>query len=818
MNASETPPSADTLGIKIDAMFGTYTDDVWTDRRTLSWRELGALLTTHTLGRKEGTCIVPAVFRSQRRHKADADSIAAVFLDSDSGATLEEIAAAVRHHRWAAIISSTHSHLTTTTKAKRSNWQKIAGDCPIGAETAFLVAKGMLPSIAAGAEIEREDGVYIFFRHRPCPKFRVVLALQRPWRAADYPSQDVANAAWKERIEALAATLGLQHDQACTDTSRLFYLPRRPRNGPPAETVVIDGDACDIFALDVPATPLSAAATRPKTTAADPGDYEHIDTATGEVIDLRQWARTYGDKFRIADALRARRPSALTGHVADSIKVHCRCSNEDAHTEPGADGATFVTNAGDADNRGFVYHCRHAHCDGKDRLFFVRRMLAENWLSVADLTAEEFTVSTVTKTTKATKARTKPNAGETPWLGRCQIDSNAEPRPNLYNAMLALRDDARISDLFAYDEMLRAPVLLRPIPGIAIDPKQDSQFEPRLVLDADVSALQEMLQASGLEKIGKDVMHQAVDLRARERCFHPVRDYLSGLCWDRTQRIDKWLITYLGAENTDYHRGIGRMFLLMMVARIFEPGCKADYMPILEGLQGTKKSTACRVLAGRWFSDNLPDIRSAGKDTAQHLNGKWLIEVAEMSALDKADAAALKAFITRAEERYRPSYGRKEVIEPRHAVFIGTTNKHAYLRDETGARRFWPAEVGMIDIPALERDRDQLFAEAVVLYHQGIRWWPDAEFERDYIAPEQEARYEADAWEQAIAQWLQEHLKGAKPEPVTVLLVARKALCLDTPKIGTADQRRITAALERLHWRRGIKQNFGVPWLPPVVK
>lgn len=391
---SEAPTTSTDIGCKtFSCTFGVYTQNTWTDRRSVHWQDLIDILTKHAVGGKEGTCIVPAGFRGDRRHKADADQIATAFLDSDGGAKLEEIATAVRRNGWAAIIASTHSHLTTTTKSKRSNWQRFVAECPIGAETAFLVDKGMLPSIAAGAVIEREAGEFIFFRHQPCPKYRVVLPLRRPWRAANYPSQDAANTAWKERIEALAAALGLQHDQACTDTSRLFYLPRRPSDGPPPETAVIQGDTCEIFALPAPVGLPITLGTSPQAgggTAKADDALEHIDDVTGEVVNLRDWVRKHGDQFLIATALRTRRSSVLTGRIAGNIKVHTRCPNEDAHTEPGADGATYVTDAGLGTNKGFVIHCRHAHCDGKDRLFFVKRILEVRWLTIADLTDPEF--------------------------------------------------------------------------------------------------------------------------------------------------------------------------------------------------------------------------------------------------------------------------------------------------------------------------------------------------------------------------------------------------------------------------------------------
>ena len=404
------------------------------------------------------------------------------------------------------------------------------------------------------------------------------------------------------------------------------------------------------------------------------------------------------------------------------------------------------------------------------------------------------------------------------WYQRCLVGSDGRSLGNLANAALALRSDPAWDGVLAYDEMAANIVLRRPIPSS--EPPSQEPFVERPIRDDDMTKVQQWLRLAGLPTVGKEAVADAIGMVARENSFHPIRDYLDGLGWDGVDRLSTWLSCYLGAEQNEYSAAVGQKFLISMVARIRNPGCKADHMLIFEGPQDILKSTACRVLAGDdYFSDAIPE-NLASKDAMQHMRGKWLIEIAELHSFSKTDATTLKSVLSRQTEIYRPPYGRYEVREARQCLLIGTTNEHAFLRDPTGGRRFWPVAVGRIDIDALWADRDQLFAEAVARFERGEPWWPDRELQQRAFAPEQEARREIDAWEDLIADYLSRLVAGDKAakikDPaatdtrVTTQLVAEWALRLEPARLDRSAQLRIAAAIKRLGWKP--KRSHGINW------
>jgi predicted P-loop ATPase len=386
------------------------------------------------------------------------------------------------------------------------------------------------------------------------------------------------------------------------------------------------------------------------------------------------------------------------------------------------------------------------------------------------------------------------------WFGLLRRNLNTGViYADLANVLIALRRDPDMCDALAFDEMLQDSILMKAIP--LAPGSRPGERPPKRVSDDDVSRVQEWLQHNSMPRIGREIVGQAVEHRSRETRFHPIREALSALKWDGKSRLNTWLKDFMEAEGSDgYLAAIGSMFLISMVARVFRPGCKCDYMLVLEGEQGAQKSQACAVLAGDYFSDDLGDIST--KDAKQHVRGKWLVEESELANFNRATTESLKSFLTRTHEKYRPPYAKAQVEEPRQCVLVGTTNKSDWNKDDTGARRFWPVRVGRIDIVGLKRVRDQIFAEAVSRYQKGEPWWPEPDFEAQVIKPEQETRRAVDPWEHPIFQWLVGHVS----EKQTVMDVAQGALQMDKGRVGTADANRIKSAMSLAGWRKDPKR------------
>ena len=257
-------------------------------------------------------------------------------------------------------------------------------------------------------------------------------------------------------------------------------------------------------------------------------------------------------------------------------------------------------------------------------------------------------------------------------------------------------------------------------------------------------------------KVSISDIYTAVNTTADQQSFHPVKQYLEGLIWDGTPRLDSLFIDYLGAEDTPYTRAVARKSFTAAVARIMEPGCKFDCMTVLVGKQGRYKSTLLNLMGGAWFSDSLRTFE--GREAEERLRGAWLIEISELQALDRSSVELVKSFLSKQSDRYRPAYGRMLREFPRQCVFFGSTNVADFLRDTTGGRRFWPVDIDVLPrkksvVDDLPRERDQLWAEAVARYHQKEPLFLSGEVEQSALDI-QESHRETDPWEGMLLDFI----------------------------------------------------------------
>lgn len=310
-----------------------------------------------------------------------------------------------------------------------------------------------------------------------------------------------------------------------------------------------------------------------------------------------------------------------------------------------------------------------------------------------------------------------PNAlTDVEWMktSTLRYDDNGRVKSTLDNMLKILVHDQALSGRIAYDRFASRYVAKGALPW-------NMTPGTRLWTDADDAGLRWYLE-NKYEVTGRDKVQDAMIMCAEQNGFNEVLDYLNSLKWDGVPRLDTLFIDYLGAEDNIYTRAVARKSLTAAVARAFEPGCKYDTMPILIGRQGVGKSTLIRTLGKRWYADGLSTFE--GKEAAENIQGKWIIEAGEMAGYTRAEENASKQFLSRQVDVFRQAYGRRTQEYPRRCVFFGSSNQYEFLKDITGNRRFWPIDIEAqkptknvyVNLPG---EVDQIWAEAVVRYKNG---------------------------------------------------------------------------------------------------
>ena len=323
------------------------------------------------------------------------------------------------------------------------------------------------------------------------------------------------------------------------------------------------------------------------------------------------------------------------------------------------------------------------------------------------------------------------------------------------NVTTILLHHPRWQGVVAYDEFRETVATLEPPPWNS----EDAPERPYAGAwtDEDTSRLSSWLVRSPDKlKLHASEVEAGLSVAAHKRRVHPVRAYLRGLTWDGVPRLDSLMPAYFGTEDGLYEQAAGSKWAISAVARVMEPGCQADLTLIVEGWQGARKSSGFRAMVPNheWYSET--GITIGTKDSYGALHAVWIYGFDELDSIHKGDTTKTKSFLTATKDKYRPPYGHRDKIYLRQTVFCGTTNQIDYLQDRTGNRRYLPVRCRRrVDVDAIERDRDQLWAEAVTRYDAGEKWYVETDGLAALCAAQQAERVQPDTWLELVAAWLE---------------------------------------------------------------
>lgn len=426
------------------------------------------------------------------------------------------------------------------------------------------------------------------------------------------------------------------------------------------------------------------------------------------------------------------------------------------------------------------------------------------------------------------------------WMNGFELDGKRRKKPTRGNIELILRNDKELKHIKGYNTFAYRYEIDGPLPW-------DEQTGTRRWEDNDDAGLRSYLE----KKYDIDVKSKAEDALSivmNERRFSSVLEYLEPLEWDGVARIETLLQDYLGAEDSAYTREAMKNALVGAVARIYRPGCKMDNALVLIGLQGLGKSTFIRKLARReeWYTDSVN--RFGDKDSMSAIQGKWIVELAELAGMAKAEVEAVKAFISSSSDSFRKAYRRNDKDYQRQSILIGSTNNENFIRDATGGRRFWPVKIGIQKrskdvFKDLDQEIDQIWAEAKFYFLRGDSWFAQGEFAM-LAAEKQRESAELDGYTETIREYLETLLpadwydnekwtddtraeffndtyalykdvgRTLRRDRVTIIEVGRECLGLPKSRLDVPMSKRIADAMRKIEgweYRRNVRRPGGNP-------
>lgn len=577
--------------------------------------------------------------------------------------------------------------------------------------------------------------IYSTHKHsEKTPRYRLVFPLSRQVSPAEY----------EPLCRKIAAEIGIDlFDDTTYELPRLFYWPSTSKD---AEYVFEyqDGPACNVDQIlaqyvdyrDVSAWPVSSregdVIAHEITKAGDPTEKPGLIGAFCRAYSIEDVIERFLSDYYEPTGADGRYTYKLGSVAGGLVCYEGKFAFSHHETDP---ASRQLCNAFDLCR----IHLYGAKDEGSRALDITRK---PSYLAMTDFASQDRNVKLILSRDKQQAAADDFAGVELPedysdeWKADLEYSKSGKLQCTIGNIILILENDPAlrghiVHDLFAgYDGV---------VGGLPWN-KNATQWT-----DTDDANLRVWLEKN-YDITGKEKIADALTAVLTRNSYHPIRDYLNGLTWDGTPRLERLIIDYIGAEDTELNRVMTRKHFTAAVTRVFKPGCKYDYCLVMTGPEGAGKSTLLNKMGGQWFNDSI--TTTEGKEGMDQLRRAWIIEMGELASIKRSDVESIKAYLSKRVDIYRAAYARRTAEHPRQCIFCGTTNEALFLKGDNGNRRFWIIAVDptlrkyTAWQDAIDRDRDQLWAEAVHYYKQGEKLYLDDRLEAQ--AKQRQAEYNDD--------------------------------------------------------------------------